>query len=121
MANENLSGAKQAKFDEFYTQYHDIEREINAYLDFDKDVFRDKTILLPCDDPEWSNFTKYFAQNFESLGLKKLISTSYAPDSKPQEIALQLTLFETQSPKFDKAKARANGKIYTLTRDIPEG
>ena len=118
MANENLSGAKQAKFDEFYTQYHDIEREINAYLDFDKDVFRDKTILLPCDDPEWSNFTKYFAQNFESLGLKKLISTSYAPDSKPQEIALQLTLFETQSPKFDKAKARANGKIYTLTRDI---
>jgi len=118
VANENLSGAKQAKFDEFYTQYHDIEREINAYLDFDKDVFRDKTILLPCDDPEWSNFTKYFAQNFESLGLKKLISTSYAPDSKPQEIALQLTLFETQSPKFDKAKARANGKIYTLTRDI---
>jgi hypothetical protein len=117
MANENLFGAKKAKFDEFYTQYHDIEREMNAYLDFDKNVFRDKTILLPCDDPEWSNFTKYFAQNFEYLGLKKLISTSYAPDSKPKELNLQLTLFETQSPKFDKAKARANGKIYTLTRD----
>ena len=117
MVNENLGAARKAKFDEFYTQYHDIEKEMNAYLDFDKKVFRDKTILLPCDDPEWSNFTKYFAQNFERLGLKKLISTSYAPDSKPEELNLQLSLFETQSPKFDKAKARANGKIYTLTRD----
>ena len=117
MANENLGAAKKAKFDEFYTQYHDIEKEMNAYLDYNKDVFRDKTVLLPCDDPEWSNFTKYFAQNFERLGLKKLISTSYAPDSKPTELNLQLSLFETQSPKFDKAKARANGKIYSLTRD----
>jgi hypothetical protein len=117
MANENLGAAKKGKNDEFYTQYADIEKEMNAYLDYDKDVFRDKTILLPCDDPEWSNFTKYFAQNFERLGLKKLISTSYAPDSKPKELNLQLTLFETQSPKFDKAKARANGKIFTLTRD----
>ena len=117
MANKNLGAARKARFDEFYTQYHDIEKEMNAYLDFDKNVFRDKTILLPCDDPEWSNFTKYFAQNFERLGLKKLISTSYAPDSKPKELDLQLTLFETQSPKFDKTKARANGKIFTLTRD----
>ena len=117
MANENLGAAKKKKNDEFYTQYHDIEKEMNAYLDYDKDVFRNKTILLPCDDPEWSNFTKYFAQNFERLGLKKLISTSYAPNSKPQELNLQLSLFETQSPKFDKSKARANGKIYTLTRD----
>jgi hypothetical protein len=115
--NDNLGAAKKNKNDEFYTQYHDIEKEMNAYLDYDENVFRDKTILLPCDDPEWSNFTKYFAQNFERLGLKKLISTSYAPDSKPQELNLQLTLFETQSPKFDKVKARANGKIYTLTRD----
>ena len=97
--------------------HHDIEKEMNAYLDYDKDVFRNKTILLPCDDPEWSNFTKYFAQNFERLGLKKLISTSYAPDSKPEELNLQLTLFEAKSPKFDKKRARSNGKIYTLTRD----
>lgn len=115
--NVNLRNARKAQFDEFYTQYHDIEKEMSAYLDYDKNVFRDKTILLPCDDPEWSNFTKYFAQNFERLGLKKLISTSYAPDSKPKELNLQLTLFETQSPKFDKSKARANGKIFTLTRD----
>jgi len=115
--NDNLIAARKGRNDEFYTQYHDIEKEMTAYLEYDKNVFRDKTILLPCDDPEWSNFTKYFAQNFERLGLKKLISTSYAPDSKPKELSLQLTLFETQSPKFDKSKARANGKIYTLTRD----
>nr|WP_280517547.1 adenine-specific methyltransferase EcoRI family protein [Alysiella crassa] len=53
--NSNLSNAKKAKNDEFYTQYHDIEKEMNAYLDFDENVFRGKTILLPCDDPEWSN------------------------------------------------------------------
>ena len=82
MANTNLTAAKKAKNDEFYTQYHDIEREMNAYLEFNPDVFRGKTILLPCDDPEWSNFTKYFAQNFKTFGLKKLISTSYALDSK---------------------------------------
>lgn len=62
MANRNLSSAKKAKNDEFYTQYHDIEKEMNAYLEYNPDVFRDKTILLPCDDPEWSNFTRYFAQ-----------------------------------------------------------
>jgi hypothetical protein len=117
MDHQHLVVARRAKSDEFYTQYQDIEKEMNAYLDYDKNVFRDKTVLLPCDDPEWSNFTKYFAQNFERLGLKKLISTSYAPDRKPQDLNLQLTLFETQSPRFDKAKARANGKIYTLSRD----
>ena len=67
MANVNLKNSRTAKFDEFYTQYHDIEKEINAYLDFNKDVFRDNIVLLPCDDPEWSNFTKYFAQNFQRL------------------------------------------------------
>jgi hypothetical protein len=82
MANSNLTSAKNAKNDEFYTQYHDIEKEINSYLEYDPNVFKDKTILMPCDDPEWSNFTKFFAQNFERFGLKKLISTSYAPDSK---------------------------------------
>lgn len=82
MANSNLAEARISKVDEFYTQFYDIENEINAYLDYNPNVFRDKVVLLPCDDPEWSNFTKYFAQNFESLGLKKLISTSFAPKSK---------------------------------------
>ena len=118
MANENLGAAKKAKNDEFYTQYADIQKEINAYLDYDPDVFRDKTILLPCDDPEWSNFTKYFAQNFETFGLKKLISTSYAPNSKPKEIPYQPSLFEMEDERFDGEKTQANGKIFTLTRDI---
>lgn len=51
MANSNLTNAKNAKNDEFYTQYHDIEKEINAYIEYNPDVFREKTILLPCDDP----------------------------------------------------------------------
>jgi hypothetical protein len=72
---------------------------------------------LPCDDPEWSNFTKYFAQNFETFGLKKLISTSYAPNSKPKEIPYQPTLFEMESDQFDEEKTISNGKIFTLTRD----
>ena len=117
MANENLGAARKAKFDEFYTQYHDIEKEMNAYLDYDKNVFRDKTILLPCDDPEWSNFTKYFAQNFERLGLKRLISTSYAPDSKPKELDLQLTLFETQSPKYLKGDGDFRSAEVSALRD----
>ena len=82
MANKNLSNAKNAKNDEFYTQLNDIQAEVNAYIDYDPDVFRGKTVLLPCDDPEWSNFTRFFAQNFERFGLKKLISTSYAAASK---------------------------------------
>ena len=65
MANSTLSNAKAAKKDEFYTMFYDIETEMEAYLDYNPNVFRGKTVLLPCDDPEWSNFTKYFAQNFE--------------------------------------------------------
>ena len=86
LKNTNLSKARSAKNDEFYTQYVDIEKEMNAYLEFDSNVFRDKVVLLPCDDPEWSNFTLYFAQNFSRLGLKKLISTSYAPKNKQGEV-----------------------------------
>ena len=118
MANQNLSNAKTAKNDEFYTQYADIQKEINAYLDYDKNVFRGKTVLLPCDDPEWSNFTKFFAQNFELLGLKKLISTSYAPESKKYKIPYQPTLFETIQPYYSPDKTKTHGKIFILERDI---
>lgn len=117
MANENLSNAKNAKNDEFYTQYHDIEKEVNAYLEYNPEVFREKTVLLPCDDPEWSNFTRFFAQNFERLGLKKLISTSYAPESKLYKYPYQATLFETNAPQYDITKATVNGKIFVLERD----
>ena len=118
MANDSLSAAKAAKNDEFYTQYYDIEREINAYLEYDPDVFKDKTVLLPCDDPEWSNFTLYFAQHFQSLGLKKLISTSYAPESKKFKTVYQPSLFEQDAPQFDPAKTSVRGKIFVLERDI---
>ncbi|AWX46176.1 Site-specific DNA-methyltransferase (adenine-specific) [Flagellimonas maritima] len=118
MANSNLTAAKRAKNDEFYTQYHDIEKEINAYLDYSPDVFKGKTILLPCDDPEWSNFTKFFAQNFERFGLKKLISTSYAVDSKLYKGGYQVTMFEESAPQYDSSKTRTKGKIFTLARDI---
>ena len=117
MATKNLSAAKKAKNDEFYTQYADIEKEINAYLEYDPKAFKNKTVLLPCDDPEWSNFTKYFAQNFERLGLKKLISTSYAPSSKNLQVTKQPTEFESTSPQYDPSKALTHGKIFTLTRD----
>ena len=117
MANTNLANAKTAKNDEFYTQYSDIQKEMNAYLEYNPDVFRGKTILLPCDDPEWSNFTKFFAQNFDSFGLKKLISTSYAVDSKKIK-DWQPTLFETESPYYDADKSRTHGKIFVLDEDI---
>ena len=113
MANTNLSQAKKAKKDEFYTQYSDIEAEMNAYVEYNPDVFRGKTILLPCDDPEWSEFTRYFATNFTRFGLKKLISTSYAKGAGN----LQLTLFETESPLYDPAKHETRGKLFTLTHD----
>ena len=112
--NSNLGAAKRAKNDEFYTQYSDIEAEMNAYVEFNPDVFRGKTILLPCDDPKWSNFTKYFVANFERFGLKKLISTSYAKSAGSQ----QLTLFEQQSPLFDADKHDMHGKLFILERDM---
>ena len=122
--NDTLTAAKDKKSDEFYTQYEDIQREINAYLEYNPDTFKDKVVLLPCDDPEWSNFTRFFAQNFEMLGLKKLISTSYATESKQKHENVQLSLFdfltdyETSSPKYDENISPKCGKIFTLTRDM---
>lgn len=117
MANNNLKQAKKAKNDEFYTQWCDIEKEIMAYIDYNPDVFRGKTVLLPCDDPEWSNFTKFFAQNFEVFGLKKLISTSYAYESKKVNMPYQTSVFEEQAPHFNPDINKIKGKIFTLDHD----
>lgn len=118
MADKNLNGhlaqAKRAKFDEYYTQWPDIEREMNAYIEYDPAVFRGKVILLPCDDPEWSNFAKFFALHFSVYGIKKLISTSFAPDSNPNGMFYQPTLFEVNDPKYDAAKTRIRGKKFIL-------
>lgn len=112
--NDSLHNAKTAKNDEFYTRYQDVEAEMNAYIEFNHDVFRDKTILLPCDDPEWSSFTKYFAANFERLGIKKVISTSYAHSAGN----LQLSLFEQESPQFDEKMHREHGKVFIMDHPI---
>lgn len=114
MGKEFLSKAKIAKNDEFYTQWIDIESEVQAYLEFNPDVFKGKTILCPCDDPEWSNFTKYFALHFKEYGLKKLISTSYAAESKASKEDYQISLFERNDPKFDESKTSSHGKIFIL-------
>lgn len=117
MQNKDLANAKNAKKDEFYTQFYDIEREVECYLDYNPDVFRGKSMLLPCDDPEWSNFTRYFAQNFDRLGLRRLVSTSYAIESKQFKVSLQASLFEEQSPQYDADKSKTHGKIFILDSD----
>ena len=119
MAQSGLGKAKTAKKDEFYTQYEDIQREINVYLDYNADTFKNKTILLPCDDPEWSNFTKFFAQNFEMLGLKKLISTSYANESKRKTIKNYdyISEYEKNSKQYNEEITQERGKLFVLDHD----
>ena len=114
---DTLASAHKSKNDEFYTQYEDVEREMNNYFDYNPDVFRGKVVLCPCDDPEWSNFTKYFALNFTKLGLKKLICTSYAHESKHIDQPYQLTLFESESSKYDVNKSTTHGKVFVLEKD----
>lgn len=115
-SREVMMKAKASKNDEFYTLFSDIQKEVNAYIEYNPNVFKDKTILLPCDDPEWSNFTKFFAQNFDRFGIKKLISTNYASNSKKVKFE-QLSFFEMNSPKYDEKKTKSHGKIFTLDRD----
>ena len=118
MANSNLTNAKRAKNDEFYTQYGDIQKEIEAYLEYDSDVFRDKVVYCNCDDPFESNFFRYFVLNFNKLGLKQLITTSY----KPSPVAnTQLGLFgddKTLARSKGRPKVTANKFIINEVRDI---
>lgn len=111
MANADLGAARAAKKDAFYTSWVDIEREMNAYLEYDPDAFRGKTLLLPCDDPEWSNFTKFFALHFADLGLKKLISTSYAHDDNAPTGYEPPTLFDDP---VATASGETRGRVFTL-------
>ncbi len=113
--NRGLSAAKAAKQDEFYTQYIDIQKEVEAYLEFDPDTFRGKVVYLNCDDPFESNFFKYFAANFNKLGLKKLIATSY--DGSP--IAGQGSLFpEYNEGNGERRKPKAIAVEIEQVRDI---
>ena len=118
MANNNLTNAKKAKNDEFYTQYGDIQKEIQAYLDYDADAFKDKTVYCNCDDPFESNFFRYFVLNFNKFGLKQLITTSY----KPSPVAnTQLSLFgddKTLPISKGRPKITANKFIINEVHDI---
>ena len=111
MANSNLTEAKRTKNDEFYTQWEDIEKEVNAYLEYDPDVFRGKTILCPCDDPYESNFFKFFALGFNRFGLKKLIATCYAGSPIAN---MQLSLFEWESAENRTTKAPHKIEVVEL-------
>lgn len=102
--NQRLGAAKVAKQDEFYTLYVDIQKEVEAYLEFDEDTFRSKVVYCNCDDPFESNFFKYFAANFNRLGLKKLITTSY--DGSPIAGA-QLTFDEYVEGNDKRQKPKA--------------
>jgi hypothetical protein len=115
---KNLKSARRAKNDEFYTQYVDIQKEIEKYLEFDSNTFRDKVVYCNCDDPFESNFFRYFVLNFNKLGLRQLITTSY----KPSPIAnTQLALFGDDK-KLTKSKGRpkitANKFIINEVHDI---
>jgi hypothetical protein len=108
--NQGLGAARAAKQDEFYTQYVDIQKEVEAYLEFDSDTLRGKVVYCNCDDPFESNFFKYFAANFNKLGLKRLVTTSY--DGSP--IAGQGALF----PEYDEGNGkRQKPKALAVTLD----
>ena len=118
MANHNLSSAKRAKNDEFYTQFIDIQREIEAYLDYDPQTFKGKVVYCNCDDPYESNFFRYFVLNFKKLGLKRLITTSYKPSALANT---QLGLFGddgTLPPAKGRPKVNANKFIINKVHDI---
>ncbi len=94
MSKGILYSANRTKKDEFYTRLEDIEKELRFY----KTQFKDKVVFLNCDDPFESNFFKYFANNFNHLGLKRLIATSY---TKSPIVGTQLSLLDMEGLKPD--------------------
>lgn len=117
-SNSNLHRAAKVKNDEFYTQYGDIQKEIEAYLEYNPDVFKGKVLYCNCDDPFESNFFRYFVLNFKKLGLKQLITTSY----KPSPVAnTQLGLFgddKTLAKSKGRPKVTANKFVINEVHDI---
>lgn len=121
MSNEKLNKAKENKADEFYTQYNTVEKEIESYP---KELFKDKTILCPCDSED-SNFTKYFRNNFENLGLKKLICTSYNQEYDPLDSFFNDysgSLFVKTKDSEYSCKLKDNGDFnsYEVTKYLEE-
>ena len=107
MANKKLGKAKTSKKDEFYTRYEDIQAELNHY----EAHFRGKTVLCNCDDPFESNFCKFFLRNFNYLGLKRLICTSYTTSPV---VGTQMTLWDL----LDEPVQRGNGYVMDIS-EVP--
>ncbi len=116
MANKNneLRKANKAKNDEFYTQLSDIEKELKNY----RKEFKDKVVFCNCDDPYESNFFKYFAMNFNFLGLKKLIATCYS--TSPMAFT-QLSLFDVNGLKIKNPNGKKAYKIEITEVDDNNG
>ena len=116
--NKLLHSAKKSKSDEFYTQYSDIQKEIEAYLDYCPELFKGKIVYCNCDDPFESNFFRYFVLNFKRIGLKQLITTSYKP-SPVANTQLQLFGDDTTLPnEKGRPKLTANKFIINEVGDI---
>jgi len=116
VANNNLTSAKKARNDEFYTQYEDIQKEVQAYIDYNPDVFRGKVVYLNCDDPYESNFFKFFANKFNTYGIKKLIATSYF-NSPVAGTELQSSLLPDMPDKEVSLVKKSAPQTNTTTED----
>ena len=112
--NNSLREANKAKNDEFYTQLDDIEKELSHY----KEHFKNKVVFCNCDDPYESNFFKYFALNFNHLGLKKLICTCYAGSPI---VTSQLSLFDIKGLKIKEGYEKSPYKIEITEVDDANG
>lgn len=115
--NKNLHRANKEKNDEFYTRLTDIEKELKHY----KEYFKNKTVFCNCDDPFESNFFKYFAINFNFLGLKKLVCTCYETSPVAWE---QLSLFDNANVIVKTEGGKLPYKIEitevkTITATVP--
>lgn len=111
-SNKFLHKAKKSKSDEFYTQYIDIQKEVEAYLEYNANTFQGKVVYCNCDDPFESNFFRYFVLNFKRIGLKQLITTSY----KPSPVAnTQLQLYADDSaPKQSKGRPKITANKFII-------
>ena len=116
MANNNLTSAKKARNDEFYTQYEDIQKEVQVYIDYDPDVFRGKVVYLNCDDPYESNFFKFFANKFNAYGIKKLVATSYF-NSPVAGTELQISLLPDMPDKEISPVKKSSPQTNTTTEN----
>jgi hypothetical protein len=114
MGNVTLNNAGKAKNDEFYTQISDIEKECRHY----KEHFKGKTIFCNCDDPYESEFFKYFASNFNNLGLKKLLASCYIGSPIANT---QLSLFDDESEENKTTKSPHKIEIIEVSDENADG